>query len=75
MAACSGLCALGFYCPAGSVAANAVPCPAGSFANVTGLTSVTCSGLCSIGFWCDVVRVCTAPTAARARAALCVRVF
>ncbi len=63
-AACSGPCAPGHACPAGSVNATAVvcaagtysaggagecsPCPAGVFGNATGMSSAACSGPCQV---------------------------
>ena len=43
---CSGLCAKGFYCPAGSSSAMQFPCPAGTYGAENGLTNATCSGFC-----------------------------
>lgn len=49
---CSGYCAEGHYCPAGSTSAMSVRCPAGSYGDVAGLTNSSCSGLCAAGFYC-----------------------
>ncbi len=64
-ASCSGPCAPGYYCPAGSInntavvcplgqfslgdAATCTPCQAGRFGSSTGLNASTCSGLCAAG--------------------------
>lgn len=53
-ATCSGLCALGHYCPAGSVSELSVTCPAGRYGGQPGLTNNTCSGLCSEGYYCPI---------------------
>lgn len=37
-------CSLGHYCPVGSAAP--IPCPAGTYGNVTGLMASDCSGSC-----------------------------
>jgi hypothetical protein len=42
---------VGYYCPAGTD--NPIPCPAGSYNNVTGKS--TCSS-CPAGFYCDGTR-------------------
>jgi sugar lactone lactonase YvrE len=47
-----GLCPVGFFCPSGT--GTALPCPAGSFGNASGLSAPTCSGPCTAapGFAC-----------------------
>ena len=44
---CTGQCDPGYYCPAGSIAATAVKCPAGRF-GARACTNATCSGLCDV---------------------------
>jgi hypothetical protein len=44
--ACSGLCQIGYYCPAGSISAREKLCPLGRYGNHEGLGSATCSGSC-----------------------------
>ena len=31
---------------------DCIPCPAGRYGNVEGLTSAACSGMCAAGYWC-----------------------
>jgi hypothetical protein len=51
-AQCSGYCAEGHYCPAGSVSPTSVKCPAGTYGGVAGLRDAQCSGLCAAGYYC-----------------------
>ena len=51
-AACSGPCARGAYCVAGSVSEGGAPCPPGTFGNTTGLGKASCSGTCAPGYYC-----------------------
>ena len=55
-AACSGLCAQGYYCPAGSTDKNGAPaggpCPAGRYGATSGLTTSLCDGECPAGYYC-----------------------
>jgi hypothetical protein len=67
-AVCSGPCAAGYACPAGSTNATAAicttgryslasattctPCPGGTFGEAFGLFSPACSGNCSVGYAC-----------------------
>lgn len=52
-ASCSGECALGYYCPAGSTSSNANECPPGRYGATTGLTTSDCSGVCDAGYYCE----------------------
>ena len=47
---CNKTCPLGHYCPLGND--GPIPCPAGTFGNITGLKSSDCSGPCGIGTYC-----------------------
>ena len=51
---CSGLCAIGYFCPAGSTTPTSVPCPAGRYGAASGLENAGCSGLCREGFYCPM---------------------
>lgn len=51
-AACSGVCAAGYYCPAGSISATQLPCPAGQYGSEVGMTNSACSGVCAEGYHC-----------------------
>lgn len=51
-ASCSGLCAIGAFCPEGSTTAEQELCPAGSYGDAEGMTDNWCSGLCDIGSFC-----------------------
>eukprot|EP00946_MAST-07B_sp_MAST-7B-sp1_P000727 g727.t1 len=51
-AACSGVCARGHWCPAGSTGPRERPCPAGRFGASLGLATPACSGACREGYWC-----------------------
>lgn len=48
--ACSAICPIGSYCPAGSV--KPLSCPGGQFGSVPGLGSPVCSGSCQPGYYC-----------------------
>lgn len=43
---CTGACAKGYYCPAGSLVSTAMICPIGRYGDREGLTSAECSGPC-----------------------------
>ena len=49
---CSGLCAVGHYCPAGSTSSVQVPCPGGRYGLTAGLADAACSGACPAGWYC-----------------------
>ena len=51
---CSGLCAKGFYCPAGSTSSMQIPCPAGTYGSQNGLTNSSCSGYCLHPLQCPI---------------------
>lgn len=67
-AQCTGLCASGYVCAAGSFSqsaapcgrgnycpagsSSAIPCPAGTFSSSPTLPSADCSGPCSSGYYC-----------------------
>jgi hypothetical protein len=57
---CSGLCAPGHYCPAGSINATYHRCPAGRYGATPGLANSACSGACSPGYFCP--EASTSPT-------------
>lgn len=43
-------CDKGYYCTSG----EKLPCPAGTYGNITKLTNSSCSGLCPIGYYCPI---------------------
>ncbi len=43
---CTGLCAMGHYCPPTSVSRTQYPCPVGRYGSEEGLTGPMCSGAC-----------------------------
>jgi len=45
-ATCTGLCAKGHYCPAGSSSSTTYPCPIGRYGASEGLATSSCSGPC-----------------------------
>ena len=47
----NGLCPAGYYCPSGSV--MAIPCPKGTFNNISGAMSVSACLPCPAGKFCD----------------------
>jgi hypothetical protein len=49
---CSGLCPIGFYCPAGTVSSTQFRCPAGRYGSERGLKSSSCTGECAAGYYC-----------------------
>eukprot|EP01041_Mallomonas_annulata_P008562 gene8562-17664_t len=51
---CSGLCEPGHYCPEGSTSATEMPCPAGRFGAVAGLSNALCSDECPLGHHCPL---------------------
>lgn len=51
-AACSGLCAKGHWCPAGSTSPTEVACPFGRFGATKGLGTSRCSGACLRAYEC-----------------------
>ena len=77
--ACSGDCAAGYACPAGSSSGNAVPClpgyysqaraaectacPGGKYGSVSLLSSNACSGMCTAGYYCPAGSVSPVPEA------------
>ena len=68
LSSCSGPCAPGYACAAGSTSPTASPCspgrfsvgfagtctscPAGTYGDVQALSSAACSGVCAAGFYC-----------------------
>lgn len=50
--ACSGLCPMGYYCPAGSFNATTHRCPSGRYGATEGLSDSSCSGPCLPGYHC-----------------------
>lgn len=54
---CSGICARGHYCPAGSTSDKAAACPAGTFNSLTGARSITECVVCPIGSYCPYAAV------------------
>jgi len=50
---CSGICAMGHYCLAGSMLAASSPCPIGKYGDLTGVTGVDGCKTCPIGAYCD----------------------
>ena len=63
-AACSGPCAAGSYCEAGSTSAAAALCSAGRYGATPGLTNASCTGVCAPGTFCVVGSVTPTPCAA-----------
>ena len=51
-AACSGVCAQGYYCEEGAVSAKAAACPDGSYGDATGLVSENNCIACPEGHYC-----------------------
>ena len=47
---CNNACPVGHYCPLGND--GPIPCPAGWYGNVSGLSTSACSGRCGIGTYC-----------------------
>ena len=62
LANCSGFCAAGYFCAAGSTSSTNQACPAGTFGATPALMTASCSGLCSMGYYC--VAASTSSTAA-----------
>lgn len=54
---CSGKCAIGYYCPEGSISSRSVGCPAGRFGDSVGMMNQDCSGPCSAGYYCPEASV------------------
>ena len=52
-ASCSGECAQGYYCEAGSVSAKAAACAEGSYGGAAGLVAQTNCTTCPVGMWCS----------------------
>jgi hypothetical protein len=52
IASCSGLCAKGHWCPAGSTSPTAMACPFGRYGATTGLGTSKCSGVCLRAYEC-----------------------
>ena len=55
--ACSGSCAPGYYCVAGSKSNQAQPCRAGHYGAGGSQTVATCDGKCPVGYWCPEASV------------------
>ena len=53
-AACSGECARGFFCPAGSMGAKAEACAEGTFGNASGLVAQANCTACPEGHSCGL---------------------
>ena len=51
-ASCSGECAQGYYCAAGSVSATAAACAEGSYGGATGLVAQAECTVCPVGTYC-----------------------
>merc|ERR1719353_2785217 len=51
-ASCSGECAQGYYCEAGSVSAKAAACAEGSYGGATGLEAQAECTVCPAGTYC-----------------------
>ena len=50
----TGTCSPGYYCPAGSVRANQVPCPVGKFRSLDKGASESDCGECPAGYFCPL---------------------
>jgi hypothetical protein len=55
---CTGKCAAGHYCLAGSINSTANACPAGTFGDALGLSTKACSGNCIKGHYCPKGSIC-----------------
>ena len=51
-ASCSGLCAQGYWCAAGSTNGTAAPCPVGRYGSELGMSTPSCTTVCRMGAWC-----------------------
>ena len=60
---CSGPCAAGYFCPAGSTSRNEYPCPIGRYGAIEGLKDSLCSGPCKRALDCPKGSISKFPAA------------